>query len=283
MTRMLDHLPVDFLKYREFRELSSTVSVDLDSIDQNLLLIENDQFIMSSSESAVLRRELEFNILADRKNETLDFRKKRLLVRMQSKPPYVLAYLRNLLSELLGPNRSIVELDHILFEMEVLVHVESTSYYDEVVKILERIVPLNIDLTSAVLLIQEYLVLRSAHYGFANIYKRTNRFGTAAVKGSGRLLEDATLGSATYPFVFEYKRTNKFRTPTVGGSGLLTQGANLGSDAYCFNAGLPRANKFRTPTVAGAVTSEIYVNTLSGVYSFDVGLPRTGKMIARSG
>lgn len=246
MTRLLEHLSADYRDIYEFRELSATVSKDLYALDLDWQRVEDDQFIMSSSEPAILRREKEFKILPDRKTETLDFRKRRLLVRMQSNPPYVVAYLKNLLVELLGENRHIIDLDKLLFEMEVLVHVESTSYYDEVVKLLERIVPLNIDLTTAVLLIQEYLVLRTAIYSFPVTYRRTNKFGTASIAGSGRLTERASLGSGAYPFPIDYKRTNKFRTPTVSGAGTLTEEAQIASVAYGFNMNLPVTGKMIT-------------------------------------
>lgn len=146
MTRLLDHLSADYKKIYEFRELSATVTKDLDGLDLEWQRVEDDQFIMTSSEAAVYRREKEFNILPDRSIETLDFRKRRLLARKQTKSPFVLEYLKKLLDGLLGIKQHSINLDILHYYIEVLISIESAPFYIEVEKTLERIVPLNMEM-----------------------------------------------------------------------------------------------------------------------------------------
>lgn len=209
MTRVLDHLAADYKNIYEFRELSATVSKDLDVLDSDWQLIENDQFILTSSESAIYRREKAFRILPDRKIETLDFRKRRLLVHMQSNPPYVLEHLKNLLNRLLGENKYEIDLDKLLFEMEVLMDVDSAEFYYEAVKTIEKVVPLNIDLTTALLLIREYMVLRTLEYTFPVPYPITGTFHTAPISG---VASKATVAaeSKEYNFQVPYPITGAF-------------------------------------------------------------------------
>lgn len=210
MSRLLSQLPAYYENIKDFRELSKTVTKSLNDIDEHLLQLRNDQYIISSSKEAIKRREKDFSILADEQNETLVFRKKRLLTRMRSNPPYVLEYLKNMLDSLLGEKKHSIELDKLLFEMEVLVNVDSASFYLEVEKMLERIVPLNIQLTTAVLLIQEYLILQGEAYTFEVEYKRTGNFRTAPIDGMGKeqtLIHDLE----TYTFEVSYRRCGKFR------------------------------------------------------------------------
>lgn len=248
MTRLLEHLPVLYQDIKEFRELSKTVSIEYDNLDVAFEQVENDQFVLSSSEPAILRREKDFDIVPDKSIETLSFRKRRVLTRMQENPPYTDEYLKELLDSLLGANMSQLEMDKMLLEMEVLVHVESASFYLEVQKILERIVPLNVSITTAVLLIKEFLILKSRAYGFDVIYKRTKKFSTAPVPGMGRKVEEGILLGAGYSFAVDY----------------------------------PRANMFSTASAPGFVATESIFEANAEAYSFLANYPRTGKMIARS-
>lgn len=207
MTVLLDHLYIDYKDIKDFRELSSTVTENRNRIALNWLQIEDDQFIMSSSESAIYRREKEFNILPDRTKETLDFRKRRLLVKMQSNPPYVLAYLENVLTGLLGENKHSIHLDILLFELEVLIEVESSLFHAEVKRILERIVPLNVKLSTALLLTKERIVLQHRSYSFDVPFPITNMFQTANISGGVAKLPFTLIGRA-YNFAIRYPITN---------------------------------------------------------------------------
>lgn len=243
MSRLLDHLPVDYRRIREFRELSGTVSTEYDAVDRAFERVENDQFITSSSEAAIARKEKPYGIVPDLTVETLAFRKRRLLSRMQENVPYTVEYLRELLDNLLGGHLTEIELDTVLLEMEALVYVESASFYQEVEKMMERIVPLNIDLTVAVLMIREVMVLHSAAYAFRMKHKRTNRFRTAAIPGMQRESTQAVLYSADYAFRVEHPKTNRLKTQTVQGRVADTAEMVVGCEPYMFATGLPVAGK----------------------------------------
>lgn len=144
MSKLLQHLPEFYKDIREFRELSNTVTIEYDSLSSVLEKVENDQFVITSSETAIARREKDYEIVPDLSIETLDFRKRRLLARMQENVPYTVGYLRDLLDSLLGESTTQIELSTLLFELEVIVFVENASFYLEIGRLLERIVPLNI-------------------------------------------------------------------------------------------------------------------------------------------
>ncbi len=95
---------------------------------------EKDQFILSSGEAAITIREKDFGIIADRRTETLEFRKSRLLARMQEISTLVYEYLKSILDSLLGKGTYEIDLDINRFEMDVFVTPE-TIYYKEVKKL----------------------------------------------------------------------------------------------------------------------------------------------------
>ena len=207
----LNELPFYYQNIREFRELSETVTTDWDILDEALFSVENDQFILTSSEAAILIREKDFGIRADPKNEPLKFRKLRLLARMQENAPYVLEYLIKALNGIIGENKHQIMLDINSFEMEVAIEAEQTVYYNEVVRIVERIVPLNIDLLTTILAIKEALIIIAGTYAWPfNNNKIAGRFKTGSVDAAiGK--EHLSTRENPYEFIVSGRVCGRFR------------------------------------------------------------------------
>ncbi|KOS68377.1 hypothetical protein AEA09_07280 [Lysinibacillus contaminans] len=144
----INELPPYYKDVREFQELSETVVSDWGKLSEAFFNTEKDQFILSSGEAAIAIREKDFGIIADRRTETLEFRKLRLLARMQENTNLVFEYLKSILDSLLGKGTYEINLDIETFDMDVYVTPE-TIYYKEVKSLVERIVPLNIALRTA--------------------------------------------------------------------------------------------------------------------------------------
>ncbi|MEK4712230.1 putative phage tail protein [Sporosarcina sp. FSL K6-5500] len=209
MNRVMDELPAYYRDIKEFQELTRVQSKQLDSLDGAIQQFEDDQFILTSSEPAIYRREKEFNILPDRTTETLDFRKRRLLGRMMQKAPFTFRYMVQQLDELVGKNQYIISIDVTNYWLEVLVTVESQSYYKEAAELLERTVPLNLILETGILVDQTKVVLRAKEYTFPVPYPITGTFHTAAVNGVASKATLATKASE-YTFQVPYPTTGAF-------------------------------------------------------------------------
>lgn len=283
MNRVLEALPVFYQGIREFNVLSTEQADQLDKLQAAFAQIENDQFILTSSESAIARREKDFRIIPDRRTETLDFRKRRLLARMRSRAPYTLRYLRQLLDSLLGSGKHSIDLDVLLFDLEVLVNVESSSFYNEVVKLLERVVPLNMTLETAVVYLTEYLLLRCESYDFSVEYKVTGKFHTAALEGSGRSMDPLVLLSEAYAFLVRYQVTGKMRTAASPGWVAQTSVLETKAHAYAFETKLPVVTQFRAATLPGGAVPESRADLEMQTYAFQTRLPVAGKYVMGSG
>jgi len=210
----LEELPFYYQNIKEFRELSNTVTLNWDKLDEALFGVGNDQFILTSSETAIAIREKDFGIRADSKNETLKFRKLRLLARMQESAPYVLEYLTKALSRLIGENNHQILLDVNQFEMEVAIEVEQTAYYNEVVRLVERIVPLNINLMTTILALKECLIIVGGTYAWQINHKICGRFKTAKTHGAlGK--EVLTVSNEIYSFITNNRICGRFRAGGV--------------------------------------------------------------------
>ncbi|MET3657818.1 putative phage tail protein [Sporosarcina psychrophila] len=214
MNRVMDELPAYYRDIKEFQELTRVQSKQLDNLDGAIQQFEDDQFILTSSEPAIYRREKEFQILPDRTIETLDFRKRRLLVRMMQKAPFTFEYMVHQLDELVGKGRYAINLDVTKYYLEVLVTVESQSYYLESAKMLELIIPLNMSLDTGVLANPDHIILHAKAYDFPVLYPITNTFHTAEVKG-GLAQIPIVLTEKAYAFEVLYPITNTFVTAPI--------------------------------------------------------------------
>lgn len=211
----LDELPNYYKNLREFREMSNTVTVSWGLLDEALFDVENDQFILSSSETAIAMREKDFGIRADPKSETLKFRKLRLLARMQDKAPYVLEHLIKVLTDLLGEDKHQILLDSDNFEMEVAIDVEQTIYFNEVINIIERIVPLNIDIIATILAIRDFIVIIAGTYAWDfNNNRICGRFKTAS-KSATIGKEHVSMREKSYAFLVSARVCGRFRAGGV--------------------------------------------------------------------
>ena len=145
MNRLMESLPAYYWGIKEFQELTDAQSNQLDLIDGAMEQVENDQFIMTSSESAILQREKMFKILADPSIETLDFRKNRIINRQTAKVPFTVRYLKWILERLVGADNYEVKVDVLNFYCEFLFQIENKALPREIDDTLERIMPLNLN------------------------------------------------------------------------------------------------------------------------------------------
>lgn len=141
----MKEIPPYYRGIKEFEYLSETVSDKWEDVDHTLQNVENDQFITTSSVTGVALREKDFKIIAD-KNETLQFRKMRLLARMKENAEYTFLYFKKLLKSTVGSGNVEVYRDIINLEMEILLGLDVVSFLDYIEETAERLVPLNFTL-----------------------------------------------------------------------------------------------------------------------------------------
>lgn len=140
----MSYLPHYYQDIHEFKVLMA-----IENPEFNLLLSEfdgvlNDQFILTAREPAIEKREKLFNILADPKAETMEFRRKRIINRQSIKPPFTLKYLQQRLDFLLGEGVATARVDVTNYILRVELAISNAALFKEVLEMIEKIVPLNI-------------------------------------------------------------------------------------------------------------------------------------------
>lgn len=141
--RMLQYLPEFYREIKEFAEIDQTESVEFDDLETAIQRAFDNRFVMTSDAEAVKRREKMLGIQADPTTETLEFRRKRLINRYSTKPPFTKRYLQEHLDALVGTGMTIVSVDAQNFILYVTTNIENANVFREVIHTVETVKPAN--------------------------------------------------------------------------------------------------------------------------------------------
>lgn len=141
--RILIHLPEYYGRIEDFKELAETETIELNLMGDAINQLFDDQFVETSGLQAIKQREQMLDIKADPTTETLDFRRRRILNRYQTKPPFTIRYLQQQLDMLVGPGMTIVSVDYENRVLTVTANIDNASVFREVLHTIETIKPAN--------------------------------------------------------------------------------------------------------------------------------------------
>lgn len=147
--RVARNLPAIYDGIKETEELTETVAIELDELDIARKRVENEQFIMTASEKFIRMRERGYDILADPTTESLDFRRRRLIVRQSTRLPITQRKVNEILTELVGHSNFEEYLDVENCKTTFVFDATDTTLNREIDLTLERIIPLNMGLKVA--------------------------------------------------------------------------------------------------------------------------------------
>lgn len=142
---------VDLLSYwmpllrdlKEFKEIANTeepeLKLILEAIDRTL----NNMFIETADEYGIKRFEDMMGIYPE-EGATLEERRFKVLVKWSDKIPYTVDALESLLNMLCGENGYEVKIDNANYSLVVKLALTNSDNFNEVVELLDRVVPANI-------------------------------------------------------------------------------------------------------------------------------------------
>jgi len=104
----LGYLPEILHNIREFQEIAKAVNPEIIALKQAVNKVLNEQFIQSAEDTLEWREE-EFEIVAS-SDETIEFRRERLIERKSRKPPITLRTLRDRLNAYIGTTQAEIQL-----------------------------------------------------------------------------------------------------------------------------------------------------------------------------
>ncbi len=208
----LRSMPRIYSKIREFRTLGLTFD-DLRAKALEIVQeIEDEQYIMTASSYGLEQEEKVYSIESS-PDESIEFRRRRLLQRKRERVPFNMAYLRKALADLTG-DLTYSEMDYALQVLHVDVAAPGAEYWEAVWEMLERVTPQVVEINAAVVVLHEALKIISENYGFDVQYRYTGQFSAEAVDGRGKLLMKLMQETEEYGFDIQYQYTGQF-TPTA--------------------------------------------------------------------
>ncbi|HHY27701.1 MAG TPA: DUF2313 domain-containing protein [Desulfitobacterium dehalogenans] len=139
-----EYWPKLFDSILDFQILADTVDTEIQCLDGARDQQLADQFVLTSGYEAIKRRERMLGIQADPTTETLDFRKKRIINRYSTKPPFTIRYLQDRLDFLVGEEKATVSVDVQDFFLFVETAIEDAALFKEVERTIKTIKPANL-------------------------------------------------------------------------------------------------------------------------------------------
>lgn len=133
--------------YEGIRDFQVIAGVEDAELEQALQAVEGqlqDRVVMTAREDAVKRRERMLGIQADPSKESLDFRRRRIVNRYSTKPPFTVRYLQQQLDRLVGKGMTVVSADAQQFVLYVTANIENAAIFQEVQHTVETVKPANL-------------------------------------------------------------------------------------------------------------------------------------------
>ncbi|MFD2329110.1 putative phage tail protein [Cohnella sp. GCM10020058] len=142
---LLRYLPSYYQEIKEFIALTSAEDNEVQSAAVAVDRLFDDQFVLTSSEEAIRRRERMLNIAADPSTESISFRRTRIVNRYSTKPPFTKRYLQEKLDFIAGvPGLVVVDVDPIKFILQIAVGVENAAVLGEIEYTVDLLKPANL-------------------------------------------------------------------------------------------------------------------------------------------
>jgi hypothetical protein len=132
--------------YNDCKEIEYIGDADYEALkrlNDAYLRLRNNQFVISADMLGLIEYERVLNIAADPATETIDFRRKRILDRITTLPPFTYNYLQSKLDEVVGVGRWISNIDYVNYRLEIHTFLQQ-DWYNEFIFIMNLIKPANI-------------------------------------------------------------------------------------------------------------------------------------------
>ncbi|MCM3131911.1 YmfQ family protein [Paenibacillus polysaccharolyticus] len=188
MNRLLDYLPEVLREIDDFKALTDAEVPELDALSDAIQNYMDDQFVMTASVNGIRRREKILKIQADPSTEPLEFRRRRIINRQSTKPPFTIRWLQEQLDRLIGPGMAVVSVDVQQFILYVTTNIENANLFKEVQYTVRSVKPAN--------LVYQQNTSLNHRIGIEHTTKKRNVAWNYKLDGSWKLGEKpfATLG-----------------------------------------------------------------------------------------
>lgn len=137
----------------EFQEIARVEDLELNSAKGQFSKVMNNQFILTADSDGLSMAEKLYGIVPD-PSDTLDFRRERILTRIQLQPPFTEKFLRLQLDKIIGVGKYTLDIDYDNYKMTISSAAMNQAYAQEVSIIVNKVKPANIIFISSPLVME---------------------------------------------------------------------------------------------------------------------------------
>lgn len=153
------YLPPFMTEYKELARVLETENKELQSLENKHWKAIDNRFISSCDEEGISRYEKLLSI-TPLSNDTLDDRKARAIAKWNRVLPYNYEYLRKQLEMMCGIDGFSIDFSHINeYLMTVKIALTSKNAFNDAVKMVEEIVPVNL-LTTVMIMYNQHMTIK---------------------------------------------------------------------------------------------------------------------------
>lgn len=128
---------------REIDVLAEAEDTVFETAKLQLDQVRANQWVQTANENILSIYEKMLDILANPFEESIEFRRQRILNRLQSTPPFTLGYLKNQLNSLFGKSNYVLTIDHLNYTLFVEAAASDVEWFQEAERIIKRVKPAN--------------------------------------------------------------------------------------------------------------------------------------------
>lgn len=141
---LIESLPYWFRDIPEFQQIIGAEQPEFDTAINEMTAIADNFFFQTMDTSAVEMWEQIFGIIPNPATEDLDFRRRRALNRISTRPPFTLGFLYQKLDEIIGSGQWEVEVDYPNYTLYIDSSAENQLWANEVAITLNKVKPAHI-------------------------------------------------------------------------------------------------------------------------------------------
>lgn len=142
MIDVAKYYPQIYNKILEFKELAKTENALFNDLEVEINKLKNNLFILTCDEATLKKYEILFSISSS-KSETLEFRKERILNRINLSMPFTLLGLKAKLNEIIGKDNYTINIDYNNFTIYVESKILNQHWFVETHLTINKMKPAN--------------------------------------------------------------------------------------------------------------------------------------------
>lgn len=164
--KVLRFAPEKYINNEDMLAIYKAQSKEILKSNESVATAFLNNFVKSSNLEGVRRWEKIFNILADEINESMDFRKARILNKLVQQPPYTKIYLAQTLESLFGADKYTLQILNNEYIIKIDIETDIHGLFEDTINNLRALIPANMSLQ--VIQVERYMHLylnRNYTYG----------------------------------------------------------------------------------------------------------------------